>query len=471
MSNDAGTPGGRSIASSSTGPPSGGARRTGREGAAAPILPQAGAAARPLRRQPPPAPSPHGRRRALHEEPRPRRRSHPWSPSFDRPVFGDRRTGVVGCTSAGERRAGRGIGQTAPMSLPDPALVVLVGASGSGKSTWAVQHYRADEVVSSDALRGVVGSGPHDLDASADAFAVLESVVTARLGRRLTTVVDTLGFDPGRRRGWLSQARAARLPAVAVSSRRPTRSVGAATPRDRPCPPRPWPASSPAAGRWRPRWPTRAGTSSCRSRPTPGRPALPPLPPPAGARERAHGIHRGGGAAPGLPLPVGRGPDGLAARCRARRGRGRLRRAWHSWTTSSRSRRWAGRGTRSPSRGSRSARVAALGTGLRLGTLCTPVTFRQPGITAKAAATLSALNGGRVFLGIGAGWWEREHAAYALPFPPAASGWMTWSAPSASCGRCGRRGRRRTPDGVFSPRDHLLPAARRPGPGDRRRRG
>ncbi len=64
--------------------------------------------------------------------------------------------------------------------------------------------------------------------------------------------------------------------------------------------------------------------------------------------------------------------------------------------------------------------VAGLGTGLRLGTLCTPVTFRQPGITAKAAATLSALTGGRAFVGIGAGWWEREHAAYGLPFPPAA---------------------------------------------------
>ena len=36
------------------------------------------------------------------------------------------------------------------MALPDPALVVLVGASGSGKSVWAAEHYRPDEVVSSD---------------------------------------------------------------------------------------------------------------------------------------------------------------------------------------------------------------------------------------------------------------------------------------------------------------------------------
>ena len=42
--------------------------------------------------------------------------------------------------------------------LPDPALVVLVGASGSGKSTWARAHYRSAEIVSSDDLRGVVGS-------------------------------------------------------------------------------------------------------------------------------------------------------------------------------------------------------------------------------------------------------------------------------------------------------------------------
>ncbi|SFB31086.1 Flavin-dependent oxidoreductase, luciferase family (includes alkanesulfonate monooxygenase SsuD and methylene tetrahydromethanopterin reductase) [Nocardioides alpinus] len=63
--------------------------------------------------------------------------------------------------------------------------------------------------------------------------------------------------------------------------------------------------------------------------------------------------------------------------------------------------------------------VAALRTDLELGTLCTPVTFRPAGVTAKAAATLSALTGGRAFVGIGAGWWEREHAAYGIAFGPA----------------------------------------------------
>src|SRR5262249_50705591 len=77
-------------------------------------------------------------------------------------------------------------------ALPDPALVVLVGASGSGKSAWAQARYRPQEIVSSDQLRGVVGSGEHDLDASVDAFAVLDQVVAARLKRGLNTVVDTL---------------------------------------------------------------------------------------------------------------------------------------------------------------------------------------------------------------------------------------------------------------------------------------
>jgi alkanesulfonate monooxygenase SsuD/methylene tetrahydromethanopterin reductase-like flavin-dependent oxidoreductase (luciferase family) len=63
--------------------------------------------------------------------------------------------------------------------------------------------------------------------------------------------------------------------------------------------------------------------------------------------------------------------------------------------------------------------LAGLQPGLRLGTLVTPVTFRAPGILAKTVATLDALSGGRSFCGIGAGWWEREHAGFGLPFPPA----------------------------------------------------
>src|SRR4051812_21767455 len=100
--------------------------------------------------------------------------------------------------------------------LPDPAVVVLVGAAGSGKSTWALDRYRRPEVGSSDDLRGILGSGPADLDASADAFDLLERIVAARLSRGLTTVIDTLGLDAARRTAWRDAAHAAGLPAVAV---------------------------------------------------------------------------------------------------------------------------------------------------------------------------------------------------------------------------------------------------------------
>ncbi|MDH3294649.1 MAG: LLM class flavin-dependent oxidoreductase, partial [Acidimicrobiia bacterium] len=54
----------------------------------------------------------------------------------------------------------------------------------------------------------------------------------------------------------------------------------------------------------------------------------------------------------------------------------------------------------------------------RLGTLVSPVTFYQPGPLAIAVAQVDAMSGGRVDFGIGAGWFEAEHSAYGLEFPP-----------------------------------------------------
>ena len=101
-------------------------------------------------------------------------------------------------------------------AIPSPALVVLVGPSGAGKSTWARQRFAANEIVSSDALRAAVGSGEGDLDASTDAFAVLDAIVAARVRRGLNTVIDTLGLDPARRAAAVAMGRAAGLPLVAV---------------------------------------------------------------------------------------------------------------------------------------------------------------------------------------------------------------------------------------------------------------
>ena len=55
---------------------------------------------------------------------------------------------------------------------------------------------------------------------------------------------------------------------------------------------------------------------------------------------------------------------------------------------------------------------------IRLGTMVTSATFRHPGVLAIAVAQVDEMSGGRVDLGIGAGWFEAEHEAYAIPFPP-----------------------------------------------------
>jgi alkanesulfonate monooxygenase SsuD/methylene tetrahydromethanopterin reductase-like flavin-dependent oxidoreductase (luciferase family) len=60
--------------------------------------------------------------------------------------------------------------------------------------------------------------------------------------------------------------------------------------------------------------------------------------------------------------------------------------------------------------------LAARTTKLELGTLVSPATFRHPAVLARAAATADEISGGRVTLGIGAGWMEREHAAYGFEF-------------------------------------------------------
>ena len=62
--------------------------------------------------------------------------------------------------------------------------------------------------------------------------------------------------------------------------------------------------------------------------------------------------------------------------------------------------------------------LAAITSTLRLGTLVSPATFRHPSVLAKNAATADHISGGRIDVGIGTGWHDREHSAYGFPFPP-----------------------------------------------------
>ncbi|WP_304451894.1 polynucleotide kinase-phosphatase [Nocardiopsis sp. YSL2] len=76
------------------------------------------------------------------------------------------------------------------LGVPEMGLVVLVGVSGSGKSTFAARHFRPTQVIGSDYCRGLVSDDENDQSASADAFALLHTVVDIRLRRGLLTVVD-----------------------------------------------------------------------------------------------------------------------------------------------------------------------------------------------------------------------------------------------------------------------------------------
>jgi F420-dependent oxidoreductase-like protein len=62
--------------------------------------------------------------------------------------------------------------------------------------------------------------------------------------------------------------------------------------------------------------------------------------------------------------------------------------------------------------------IAAHTKRARLGTLVTGVTYRHPGVLIKQVTTLAVLSGGRAYLGIGAAWFEQEHAGLGVPFPP-----------------------------------------------------
>lgn len=107
---------------------------------------------------------------------------------------------------------GTGAGTATPaaprtLAVTDMALVVLIGATGSGKSTFAARHFKPTEVLSSDFCRGLVSDDENDQSATRDAFDVLHYIAGKRLAAGRRTVVDATSVQQESRRQLVNLAR------------------------------------------------------------------------------------------------------------------------------------------------------------------------------------------------------------------------------------------------------------------------
>lgn len=312
----------------------------------------------------------------------------------------------------------------AVVRIPHRALVVLVGPVASGKSTWADRWF-AGQVVSSDALRALVGEGEHDQRASKDAFAVLEDVLDRRLRRGLLTVVDSLALDGKQRERYRAVAAKHGVSCVAVVFDTAADECRARNRRRaRPVPPKvlstqlqgwavtlqrvaeePFDAVHVISGavdvgaRIVPAGWERASAAAARQREEP--------------LAMKFGLQIPRFAFDGGPGELGHHLEEVARRAEDAGFSSlwvmdhflqipQVGREWEdmldSYTTLS--------------------FLAGVTRHVTLGAMVTGVTYRNVAHLGKIVATLDVLSRGRAVCGIGAAWFEREHKAYGWDFPP-----------------------------------------------------
>lgn len=303
--------------------------------------------------------------------------------------------------------------------LPAPCLVVLVGPSGSGKTTWARSQFSPQQIVSSDALRAVVGESEHDQRASKDAFALLDLIVDRRLRRGLVTVVDTLGLNDDMRRGYRDVAARHGVLCYAVAFDTPP-AVCRARNKSRVTPVpakvltaqlKSWDAVKPRlgdegfAGVFEPGAVTIVPSSQLHASAAAARQADRPLP-------LRFDLQIPSFTWPGATDEIaGR----LQAICAAAEEVGfngiwvmdhfrqipQVGPEWHDMLEGP----------------TTLAYLAGITERVRLGVLVAGVTYRNPAHLAKIVATLDVLSEGRAACGVGAAWFENEHVAYGWKFP------------------------------------------------------
>ena len=93
------------------------------------------------------------------------------------------------------------------IKIPELSLVVLIGASGSGKSSFARRLFKSTEILSSDFCRGLVSDDENDQTSSNDAFDVLHYIARKRLQRGQLTIIDATNVEPISRKHLVEIAR------------------------------------------------------------------------------------------------------------------------------------------------------------------------------------------------------------------------------------------------------------------------
>jgi F420-dependent oxidoreductase-like protein len=296
---------------------------------------------------------------------------------------------------------------------------VLIGASGSGKSTWAAANFRPSQVVASDDLRALVGEDRNDQRAGNDAFDVLDLVLSRRAARGLLTVVDTVGLDVSRRRQYAELAHRHGMACHAIVFDTPADVCRARNgARDRPVPAKVLSGQLKAAAQV---WDGLAaeGFDGCH-RPD----AVQVVPaewfdaPRYAARQKEEPMGlRFGLQLPSFTWPGGRaemaGRLGEIAKTAEEAGFSSLWVMDHFLQIPQVGREWEDMLESYTTLGWLAARTGTV----RLGTLVTGITYRNVGHLAKLVATLDVLSGGRAVCGVGAAWYEREHRAYGWEFP------------------------------------------------------
>ena len=100
--------------------------------------------------------------------------------------------------------------------VPELSLIVLIGASSSGKSSFARKHFKPTEIVSSDYCRGMVSDDENSMAASADAFELARFITAKRLKNGLLTVIDATNVQEAGRKDWVRLAREHHVLPVAI---------------------------------------------------------------------------------------------------------------------------------------------------------------------------------------------------------------------------------------------------------------